>query len=473
MPILNPFALSLLTTYLLCLAIGLILIIYRKSRLHVAWSLFNFSVAGWAFFVYLAVITQNPANSYQFWRISHDIGIFVAIFFFHGVSLYCNLNHKRLIEVSYVYGILFNFQDIISNGTFLYNGVIKFKNEFYYLDAKNVIFLIILSFWIILAIWGNYKLFTYQQDRNSKQKYQAIFIAATTTLGFIGGASTFLPMLEINFYPSTVIFVPIYAIIITYGIFRHEILDVRIIVKKSLLYSSLITTITAIYLLLIFLSERICQGFTGYKSNLMSILIVLMIAAIFTPIKNKIQNWIDRIFLKGTPIEIAEENKFLRHEVAKKEKFRIVATLASSIAHEIRNPLTVLKTFFEYLPDKKSDPEFLAKFNIVAVQEMNRIENLSKRLLDFAKPQPPSPNPFFNFSHSPLVNSRATNFFHKFHSSSSRSIVFSLRDLKRAGFSAERYSSHSLSKDAPLKFFFKRSSSSSFSRARASTVRCG
>ncbi|MDO8580121.1 MAG: histidine kinase dimerization/phospho-acceptor domain-containing protein, partial [Candidatus Omnitrophota bacterium] len=97
----------------------------------------------------------------------------------------------------------------------------------------------------------------------------------------------------------------------------------------------------------------------------------------------------DRSLFKLPINEMYLQNEFLRQETADKEKFKAVASLASGLAHEIRNPLTALKTFFEYFPQKKDDPEFMQKFAPIAGREVERIENLTKQLLDFAKPSPP------------------------------------------------------------------------------------
>jgi len=70
-----------------------------------------------------------------------------------------------------------------------------------------------------------------------------------------------------------------------------------------------------------------------------------------------------------------------------------VATLAAGMAHEIRNPLSCVKTFAEYLPKKYDDPEFREKFSRIVGQEVGKIENLVKRLLDFAKPPPLAKQP--------------------------------------------------------------------------------
>jgi signal transduction histidine kinase len=66
-----------------------------------------------------------------------------------------------------------------------------------------------------------------------------------------------------------------------------------------------------------------------------------------------------------------------------------IAILASGMAHEIKNPLTPIKTFSEQLPSRLDDKEFLLKFSKIINKEVDRIDSLVQELLSFAKPSPP------------------------------------------------------------------------------------
>src|SRR5205085_12493549 len=89
-----------------------------------------------------------------------------------------------------------------------------------------------------------------------------------------------------------------------------------------------------------------------------------------------------------TQEEILQENALLLREVAQTEKMKSIATLASGMAHEIKNPLTPIKTFLEYLPKKSDDKEFVRKFGGLARSSVERIDELINELLKFAKPAP-------------------------------------------------------------------------------------
>ena len=94
----------------------------------------------------------------------------------------------------------------------------------------------------------------------------------------------------------------------------------------------------------------------------------------------------DRYFFKGSASEIAQQNEQLRQEIAQSEKYKTLATLASGIAHEVKNPLTAIKTFTEYLPDKIDDKKFLSRFANIVGREVNRIDEMIHQLLNYGKP---------------------------------------------------------------------------------------
>ncbi len=88
-------------------------------------------------------------------------------------------------------------------------------------------------------------------------------------------------------------------------------------------------------------------------------------------------------------MQIAEENELLRQEVTQSDRMKSIAILASGMAHEIKNPLTPIKTFSEQLPYRLDDKEFLLKFSKIINKEVDRIDGLVQDLLNFAKPSLP------------------------------------------------------------------------------------
>ena len=122
---------------------------------------------------------------------------------------------------------------------------------------------------------------------------------------------------------------------------------------------------------------------------LITVITAFSLGIIVIPLKSKIQELVDRIFFQGSQTEIFQQNELFRKEAAQTDKLKAIATLASGIAHEIRNPITAIKTFSEYLPQRASDQEFLKNYTETVRKEIDRIDSLIKNLLNFAKPSPP------------------------------------------------------------------------------------
>ena len=70
------------------------------------------------------------------------------------------------------------------------------------------------------------------------------------------------------------------------------------------------------------------------------------------------------------------------------EKLAYVGTLAGSVVHEIRNPLTSIKAFLQYLPQKFHEPDFREKFERLIPNEIRRIEGIVNQLLELVKRRP-------------------------------------------------------------------------------------
>ena len=94
---------------------------------------------------------------------------------------------------------------------------------------------------------------------------------------------------------------------------------------------------------------------------------------------------------------VALENARLYEELTRSQeiirradRLSALGTLAAGIAHEIRNPLVSIQTFFQLAPDRLNDQEFLTEFLHLTSGEVKRITDLISDLLTFARSPTPS-----------------------------------------------------------------------------------
>src|SRR5574337_1938731 len=89
---------------------------------------------------------------------------------------------------------------------------------------------------------------------------------------------------------------------------------------------------------------------------------------------------------------LADSNRKLkqaREEARRSERLAALGQLSAGLAHEIRNPLGVIKGSAEMLSQKlQSAQPVAAELAGYISSEVNRLNSLVARFLDFARPQP-------------------------------------------------------------------------------------
>ncbi len=383
----TPFALSGLLIVITHLSMGTFLLIKNfHNPINRLYSYFTFVVVIWGLAAFKIGTIQNLESAILWWKIGHIGIIFVPIMFLQFV--YRFIEQKNQILIVSIFTVTIFFLATLFSGHLLNTPEFIF-NSFYYNAHPNLLYKIFTTLWLMAIIFSHCLLYKQLRKVSKIKQNQIKYFFLAIIIGYTGSITNFLPVFGINLYPYGNFTIVIYPIIMTYAILKYQLMDINIVIRKSLIYSSLVTVITLIFLTSVLISERIFHHFFQYKDLFTSILTAGLIALIFIPLKNVIQNFIDHLFFKGTTIEIAQQNEQLRHEIAQTEKYKIAAALSSGIAHEIKNPLTSLSVFTEYLPDKKNDPAFLEQYQKIAQQEIGLINSLLQELLDFAKPCAP------------------------------------------------------------------------------------
>jgi len=82
--------------------------------------------------------------------------------------------------------------------------------------------------------------------------------------------------------------------------------------------------------------------------------------------------------------------KALEEKLRQADRLAALGTLSAGLAHEIKNPLSAIKTFVQLLPRKLENPSFMEKFNSTVPREIDRINQLVEDLLELTRRRTPS-----------------------------------------------------------------------------------
>jgi two-component system, NtrC family, sensor histidine kinase HydH len=130
-----------------------------------------------------------------------------------------------------------------------------------------------------------------------------------------------------------------------------------------------------------------------YVSVQRSIIVVILVAAglmafLFITLTLIVRRG-ERILL-----ERGKERKKLEEQLQQSEKLASIGQMVATIAHEIRNPLGIIRSSAEMLVKKTNpDPARIQKLSGVIVEEATRLSSILTDFLEFARPRSPAFRP--------------------------------------------------------------------------------
>lgn len=212
-----------------------------------------------------------------------------------------------------------------------------------------------------------------------------------------------------------------------FTVFPGYIYDLRIIpVLVALIYGGYRSGVLVITVLLVY---RYYLGGSGFAVSALSYIPIFMIVLIFLKLRKRISSkqntlvgtlmalmsaltvsvcslirlnndWVDHgaffvyycfilticSWITFFFVETMRDNVRMRDELYRTEKLSVLGELAATIAHEIRNPITVSKGFLQLLKSRLPSETDL-KYTTLALEEIDRAEAIISEYLMYAKPQ--------------------------------------------------------------------------------------
>lgn len=301
----------------------------KKSETNIVWGLMSLFLSIVFLSFVIAINSHSEKFAYYVWSFNLANIFFIASFCH---IIFCTLGkskEKRKIIINiYLIGIIIFLACLLFPHKFLLRVIPKMYFN-YYLDG-GILYVLMLLFFASVILYAFYHLIkALLATQNKETKNRIKYVILGSALGFGTGCFGFPLVFNIKIDPFPSMFIGSYNIIFAYAIIKHHLLDINVVIKKTLIYSVIIALISGLMVAISFLSNWLMTyipGFQFWMAPLMAGITAFIIGSLF---------W--------------EKSK-----EADKLKYRFI-TIA---AHKLRNPLTRSKWAVDKLTEiTKSEEE--------------------------------------------------------------------------------------------------------------------
>lgn len=325
----NPLALVSGLLAVTCFLLALFILRVGRLWLHRLWACFNISVGIWGTGICLAALSKSQENAFRFWQFAHAGGFFVGVFFYHVVHNFCELKSKKFLFFAYVQAIFFSVLNLV--GITGYEAVPTF-GPLYYIKVHNFLYIAVTILWFLPVIYGHAILLKALHSATGKKRIQIKYLLVSMFIGFSGGVQHFLPVYDINVYPYGNLLITLYTLIATFAIFKHKLLDIEVIIKKTLVFAGIVTAaVSTIALPLAIFQAVIGKAFGVPHPFVLMALGIATTVLIYRPVERFLVNITDKyLFQKkiNYRLLLREASEYLAHVDSLKQQSRnIVAFL--------------------------------------------------------------------------------------------------------------------------------------------------
>ncbi|MBI9087474.1 MAG: GAF domain-containing protein [Desulfobacterales bacterium] len=244
--------------------------------------------------IFLIFNVSSPSTALWITRTGHVFTVFLIPAYIHFFHAYLHVQKRAwLIPFAYGYAVCLM---ALAPTPLLIAGVIRHPFGFFGL-AGPLYPLVGIGAGAAIAYVMTLLHRAIKKEHRRLQRNRLRFVSAGFGfLGLVVGGNVLTGFGVALYPPGGFSFLPL--AVFAYGLFRHDLLDMGLLFRRSLIYSTATALLTAGYALAVTLAEQVLKGFHFAGSFWAPVFFFLFVTVVFGPLRTRIQALLDLFFKK-------------------------------------------------------------------------------------------------------------------------------------------------------------------------------
>jgi len=322
-----------LTQTLLSLVLAAIIVKGHFARpTHRLFSLYLLCIAIWGIVIFGMRASPDIEYAFSWEKLLIPLGPLMSVVFYHFSVRYAATKIKRfLLPVLYLVCAIFVpfvATDLVVSGMQMkpygYAPVFGPVAPFWMLFSYAVPIMTLLVF-----------IRTYRTSSSAEQRNRMAYIITGMSFIFLGGALDVLPVLGLPLYPGAIIGNIIFCLLATVAIVRHNLLDIRVILRKGTAYILTSAVIAVPFIAIFLLTTKV---FTEEDFPLWVYFVAAILLAFALPhLWQWIQQRVDRWFYRDRYDYLQALETFSRQTQSLTDSAGLASTMVNLLAKALRS----------------------------------------------------------------------------------------------------------------------------------------
>ena len=292
----NTYLIIPLIEVIFCL--GLLILLIVSGKRHVArrpFGVFLFFMTLWGFFIFMMRASPDLTDALLWERLVFWAILSASLFFYRFTISLTGVRPNKIFMYS-LYTAFFVILGLIPTGL-----VINGMQMMWYGKAPAIgpLFPVyVLCAYVPLVRSAMILVKHARKTRIIDERIRSQYIILGIAAMFIGATTDYLPVVGISMYPLGIIGNIIFCLIATTSMLKHNLLEMKVVIRKLATYSLTSVLIFGIFGSLIYLISHFFQDFMSPVALTITIVAVFIAASIFQPVLSRLQHTVDRWFFR-------------------------------------------------------------------------------------------------------------------------------------------------------------------------------